>query len=264
VAMIPHSVMSTVASILSQYYVSHTKINLLFMVAGAPGDPPVGNMATKCIQWFKRCNEDETVNPLRVLGLCIQALMDADPSIDERISKAQHAIGDSLAKNQLGYQLNGVVTVAGAGLTTKTLADFFISGDFVSIEAEFTRAITHLHADPHAAITAASSIIEALCKTYIETFGLEMPSKQSIVPLWRVVQEHFGLNIDSLLADDQRKILQGLSAIVDGVGAYRTHIGSAHGRGLQPPPITVAEARLAVNASHTVVTFLMERWHSRD
>ncbi|UUA74952.1 abortive infection family protein [Cellvibrio sp. QJXJ] len=28
--------------------------------------------------------------------------------------------------------------------------------------------------------------------------------------------------------------MQGLSAIVDGVGAYRTHIGSAHGRGLQP------------------------------
>ncbi|UUA74951.1 hypothetical protein [Cellvibrio sp. QJXJ] len=126
--MIPNSVMSTVASVLSQYYVSHSKINLLFMDAGAPGDPPEGNLETKCIQWFKRCNEDEVLNPLGVLGFCIQTLMDADPSIDERISTAQHRIGDSLAKNQLGYQLNGVVTVAGAGLTTKTLADFFIRG----------------------------------------------------------------------------------------------------------------------------------------
>lgn len=123
-AIIPHSVISTVASVLSQYYMSHTKINLLFMAAGALGEPPEGNMATKCIQWFKRCNEDETVDALSVLGLCIQTLMDADPSMDERISAAKSCIDDSLAKNLLCYQLNGVVTVAGAGLTTKTLADF--------------------------------------------------------------------------------------------------------------------------------------------
>lgn len=263
-ATVPNSVMSTVASVLAVHYASQSKINLLFMDAGAPGDPPAGNMEMKCIAWFKRCNEDETVNPLKVLGLVIQKLMDADPGMDERIRVAQERITECLAKNQLGYQLNGFVTVAGATLATKTLADFFISGDFASIEAEFDRTITQLQADPHAAITAASSIIEALCKTYIDTFALDMPSKQSVVPLWRVVQEHLGLNINELLADDQRKILQGLSAIVDGVGAYRTHIGSAHGRGLQPPPITVAEARLAVNAAHTVVTFLMERWHSRD
>lgn len=263
-AIIPYSVISTVASVLSQYYMSHTKINLLFMAAGAPGEPPEGNMATKCIQWFKRCNEDERVDALSVLGLCIQTLMNADPSMDERISAAKSCIDDSLAKNLLCYQLNGVVTVAGAGLTTKTLADFFISGDFTSIEAESTRAITHLHTDPHAAITTACSIIEALCKTYIETFGLEISSKQSIVPLWRVLQEHLGLNIDSLLAYGQRKILQGFSVIVEGVCAYRIHIGSAHGRGLQPPPITVTEARVAVNASHSVVTFLMGRWTSRN
>nr|ART39109.1 H235 [uncultured bacterium] len=29
------------------------------------------------------------------------------------------------------------------------------------------------------------------------------------------------------LQDDQKRILQGLASIVDGVGAYRTHIGSA-------------------------------------
>nr|WP_242596792.1 abortive infection family protein [Citrobacter freundii] len=40
-----------------------------------------------------------------------------------------------------------------------------------------------------------------------------------------------------------------------------THIGSAHGRVLEPHTIAVMEARLAVNASHTPVTFLMERWH---
>jgi len=70
------------------------------------------------------------------------------------------------------------------------------------------------------------------------------------------------LNINPTLSDDQKRILQGLASVVDGVGAYRTHIGSAHGRGVNPPPIDVSEARLAVNAAHTLVAFLMERWRA--
>lgn len=128
--------------------------------------------------------------------------------------------------------MNGFITLAGASPAAKSLADFFKVGDFSSIEAEFERAISQVDRDPHAAITAASAIIEALCKTYIETHGLEMPSKQTIGPLWKVVQHHLGLNVDPTLQDDQKRILQGLASIVDGVGAYRTHIGSAHGRGL--------------------------------
>ena len=97
------------------------------------------------------------------------------------------------------------------------------------------------------------------CKTYLEALGLELPSKQTAVPLWRAVQAHLGLNQDALLSDDQHRIIQGLASIVDGA-AFWTHIGSAHGRGVSPPEIAVAEARLAVNASHTMVIYLMERW----
>lgn len=68
------------------------------------------------------------------------------------------------------------------------------------------------------------------------------------------------MTLDRNLGEDQRKMLQGLSSIIDGVGAFRTHIGSAHGRGIAPPKIVVAEARLAVNASHTLVIFIMGCW----
>lgn len=190
--------------------------------------------------------------------------MDKEPSdLRPEIADGQRRIRESLAKNQLSYQLNGYITLAGTNLAAKTLAYYLKAGDFTSIEAEFSRAVGQLESDPHAAITAASSIIEALCKTYIETFKLELPSVQSIGPLWRIVQSHLGLNIDPTLRDDQKRILQGLASIVDGVGAYRTHIGSAHGRGVAPPTIEVSEARLAVNASHTLVIFSMERWHSK-
>lgn len=233
------------------------------MESGAPGDVPEGNCEAKCASWLKRCNDDPTVDALSILGQVIQKFMDHELSdYFPQIEEGQKRIRDSLSKNQLSYQVNGYVTLAGASPATRTLVDFLRAGDFASIEAEFDRAVSQLDRDPHAAITAASSIIEALCKTYIETFDLEMPSKQTVVPLWRSVQVHLGLNIDPTLEDDQKRILQGLASIVDGIGAYRTHIGSAHGRGVQPPSIQVSEARLAVNASHTFVIFIMERWHA--
>ena len=229
----------------------------------APGDVPPGNCETKCASWLKQCNEDPTVDALAVLGQVVQKFMDKEPSDwQPAIGDGQKRIRESLSKNQLTYQVNGYVTLAGASIAAKTLTDYLKAGDFASIEAEFARAIGQLERDPYAAITAASSIIEALCKTYIETFSLELPSVQSITPLWRTVQSHLGLNVDPILRDDQKRILQGLTSIVDGVGAYRTHIGSAHGRGAAPPTIEVSEARLAVNASHTLVTFIMERWHA--
>jgi hypothetical protein len=188
--------------------------------------------------------------------------MDADEPNDERRA-GQERITAALAKNQLAYHMNGIITLAGSTPASKTLEDFFKAGDFASIEVEFGRAVANVHTDPHAAITAASAIIEAFCKTYIETHGLEMPSTQTVGPLWKAVQKPLGLNPDRLLGDDENQVLSGLTSIVHGIGALRTHIGSAHGRGIQPPPVAPSEARLAVNAAHTLVTFAMERWYSK-
>jgi len=261
---IPNSIIDDVSSVLSRYHQSHGKLDSLFRESGAPGAPPQqGNCETKCSHWLKRCNEDPTVDPLQVLGRVIQKFMDLS---DERpeIGLGQERIRASLAKNQLTYQMNGVITVAGASLTAQSLENLFKVGDYPSIKTEFNRAISQVDRDPHAAITAASAIIEAMCKTYIGMHMLEMPSKQTIGPLWKVMQQHLGLNVDPMLADDQKRILGGLVSIVDGVGAYRTHIGSAHGRGIEPPTIVPAEARLAVHASHTIVMFVMEmkRWRN--
>ncbi|KGW17831.1 abortive infection family protein [Burkholderia pseudomallei] len=258
---IPNSVIGAVSSVLADFYYSHSTLNSLFMESGAPGDVPEGNCETKCSTWLRRCNDDPTVDALQVLGQIIQKFMDEQPNDwKPKLGPGQERIRASLTKNQLSYQTNGFIVLAGSSPAAKSLADYFKAGDFASIEAEFDRAVSQIDRDPHAAITASSAIIEALCKTFIETHGLDMPANQTIGPLWKVIQHHLGLNIDRTLQDDQKRILQGLASIVDGVGAYRTHIGSAHGRGIEPPRIDASEARLAVHASHTVVIFVMERW----
>lgn len=258
---IPNSVIGAVSSVLADFYYSHSTLNSLFMESGALGSAPEGNCETKCSSWLQRCNEDPAVDALHVLGQVVQKFMDKPPThSDPKVAPGQERIRASLARNQLAYQTNGFITLAGSSLAAKSLADYFNAGDFASIEAEFDRTISQVDRDPHAAITASSAIIEALCKTYIELHQLNTPASQTIGPLWKVVQHHLGLNVDRILQDDQKRILQGLASIIDGVGAYRTHIGSAHGRGIRPPRIEASEARLAVHASHTVVIFVMERW----
>ena len=134
------------------------------MESGAP-DEPLGSSSKedKCCNWLKRCNEDFSVDALAVLGQVIQKFMDQEPSDwNSKVSEGQTRIRNSLAKNQRSYQSNGFITLAGTSLTVKTLTDFFKARDFASVEAEFDRAIKQIESDPHAAITAASSIIEAL------------------------------------------------------------------------------------------------------
>ena len=224
-AKIPNSVIGATASVLASYYYSHSRLNALFMESGAPGDAPEGNCEAKCTAWLKRCNDDPEIDGLAVLGQVMQPFMDQEwPDDESSVAIGKKRIRDSLAKSQLTYQMNGFITLAGASPAAKTLADYLRAGDFASIEAEFERAIGQLDRDPHAAITAASSIIEAVCKTYIETFGLEMPGKQTISPLWKCVQTDLGLNIDATLGDDQRRILQGLASIVEAVSQFQLQV----------------------------------------
>ena len=240
---IPNSVIGAVASVIAEHYYSHSRLNTLFMESGAPGDSPEGNCETKCSNWLKRCNDDTTVNALEVLGAVVQEFMDQEPppslfgeSSISKLAEGQTRITKALAKNQLAYRTNGYITQAGSTAISKKLEDFLKSGDFSSIEKEFERAVEHINGDPHASITAACSIIEATLKFYIERFSLAMP---------------------------KHKVLKGISSIIDGVGAFRSHIGSAHGRGTNPPSVIVAEARLVVNAAHTIVIFMMELIHAK-
>lgn len=268
---IPNSVIGAVASVIGDHYYSHSRLNTLFMESGAPGEPPEGNCEKKCTNWLKRCNEDPAINALEVLGAVIQEYMDMDstPSLfgeplSTKVSEGQARINAVLAKNQFIYRTNGCVTKAGSTPITKTLEEYLKTGDFSSIENEFERAVEHIQTDPHSSITASCAIIEATLKCYIESFdNLNIPNKLNVMALWAVVQSHLDLNADTILADDQHKILKGLSSIIDGVGAFRSHIGSAHGRGSNPPSIVAAEARLAVNAAHTIVIFILEKLQAK-
>ncbi|WP_082054409.1 abortive infection family protein [Methyloterricola oryzae] len=98
---------------------------------------------------------------------------------------------------------------------------------------------------------------------YIAENGLELSANQTIKPLWSVISKHLRIAPESVEEDDLKRILSGLSSIVDGIGSYRTHAGSANGHIGRSYRVVPRHARLAVHSAHTLCLFAFETWQAR-
>ena len=192
--------------------------------------------------------------------------MEIDPSLefaeDRRASRSN--VEQILAKYGLRYRTGGRVVEVATGPATKSLNAVLAKREFDALEIEFERAVRLVQEDPPAAVTAACALLEALFRAYLEGTEVPLPDKQTIKPLWAVVQK--GLNLEPKDQSDQdvQRVLSGLGSIVDGIGAFRTHAGSAHGGGKYRYKVQARHARLVVNAAHTLATFVIETWDSRQ
>lgn len=261
---IANPVVAVVARELGTHYYNHTRLNALFAEFGAPGEPPEGNCVVKCTLWLKRANDDDAVDAAALLGGVLQDFMEVDGVFpDSEVDHKRERVRQILAKHGMSYRNGGFIIGAGTGAPTRALDSLLRDRDLVSVEKEFARALISVETDPAAGVTAACAILEAFCKVYIEDEQLERPSDQTIKPLWATVQKHLGLDPSSVEDNDLRRILSGLLSVVDGLGAFRTHTGSAHGRGRQPYRLQSRHARLAIHSAHTLVSFAIETWDSR-
>lgn len=232
----------------------------------APGDPPEGNKCVKCSEWLKRANRDEQVDAFALLGGILENFMEVDlPNHGnaEIIDKGRSRITETLAKYGLSYTIGGRIAGGSIAAPTRTLDSALRKRDLTSVQHEFDRALDSVDLDPAASVTAACAILEALCKVYIQDELLELPKEQTIKPLWSVVQKHLRFDPASVEDDDIKRILSGLTSIVDGLGAFRTHTGSAHGRGRKAYKLEPRHARLTIHAAHTLTNFILETWDAR-
>jgi hypothetical protein len=267
---IPNPVMAVVADVLGGHYYNHTRLNTLFAEAGAPGDPPGGNCVQKCERWLKACNDDPQIDAFAVLGRVLENFMELErvpspwdpspPAEDPGKKRAR----DVLARYGLSYQQGGVILGAGSSPASKTLHEVLKARDLAGVEKEFQRALATVESDPPAGVTAACSLLESLFKVYIEDNGLTLPAKQTIGDLYKVVRDHLGLDPGQVAGQDLKRILSGLISVVDGIGALRTHTGSAHGHGRSGYRLEPRHARLAINGAHTLALFVLETWSRRE
>lgn len=271
--LIPRPVIAVAAEILSEKY-THAQLDNMFVRENAPGDPPIGSKLVKCQEWLSLCSADENIDGMNVLGGLVADFMerefpetpawDSTPTWVEEWIKQRDYFTKVLASQGLAYFRGGYIRKFGEVGPTKTLEQILTSRDLEGVNQEFNRALESIEADPPASLTAACAIVESLCKIYIADNGLDFPKDQSLKPLWNIVRSHLGFDPSRIEDDDLKKILSGLNSIVDGLGAIRTHAGSAHGRGRICYRIEPRHARLAVHAAHTIVTFVIETWDHKN
>lgn len=260
---LPVPVCSIVGDVLGGYHKYHKSLERLFYEAGAAGDVPEGNCVVKCQSWLKRLHE-EVSNPAGVLGKVLEEFMEVDNTYrTEDQESGRKRIREVLARHGLAYHSGGIILGAAAALPTKSLIESLKARDLGEVDKEFERSLTHVESDPPAAVAAACSILESLFKVYIEDNKLEMPGDQSLKPLWKTVSKHLGFDPSAVEDEDIKKILSGMTSVVDGIGSLRTHRSTAHGQGRKAYRIQARHARLAIHASHTLVGFVLETWDER-
>lgn len=263
--IIPASVLSICAEVAARRE-THATLNSLFTYAGAPGDPPPGSKQAKALDWLRITNKDESIQPLDVLGRLVENYMEAplDPnsSWDVQPLQDREKITMALAQCELQYIRGGKV-VGALGTPSRTLEEFIRERNISAIDTEFDRALSNVESDPREAVSAASNILESLCKVYIEDESLEKPPRQDLKPVWAIVRKRLGFDPSLIEDQDLQTILAGLISIVEGIGALRTHASSAHGAGRKSYKIEPRHARLAIHAAHTVALFVLESWEKK-
>ncbi len=141
--------------------------------------------------------------------------------------------------------------------------------DFDAVQIEIARALPNVSDDPEDAVTAACSLIEAVCRSILVELRLPLPAKKDIDGLIRAVQEPLGLSpgradLPVEIEQDIRQILGGLTSVAKGIGALRTHGGDAHGRDKGAARLDPRIARFAVNAAGSLSLFLIETWERQQ
>ncbi|MHA3114617.1 abortive infection family protein [Acinetobacter sp. ANC 4635] len=265
--IIPFSTIGLISDFLSNYE-THASIDTLLMYCTASGEPPSGSKPVKVKQWLINTNKDPLANPLGVLGRILENYIDTCPfsylysdSLDE-YWKFIEKIKRNLADNALVY-MNGNVFYGNLNNASKTLEQFIKDIDVASINQEFDRAISSVEVSPREAVSAASNILESICKVYIEQNDLIKPNKQDLKSLFTVVRKDLNIQTDSIEDEDILKIVSGVISIVDGIAALRTHASSAHGAGSKMYNLQPRHARLAIHSSHTIALFLLESWKTK-
>lgn len=266
---IPRQVITMVATVFSGRF-SHGDLNRIFYQAGADWKISDDTKYRKIEDWLHDCNKVAD-NPLYFLGKILEPYLERDFEVEfftdekfiEDYNEEREKFRAHLVKYGIQYLKGGNVIPVSTSGPSFTLESSLEGKGYDSLKAEIERALTQVETDPAGALTAASASVESFCKIYLEENGLTLPKDQTIKPLWTEVSKSLGLDPARLEDNDLKKILGGLSSICDGIGALRTHAGSAHGRGLLAYKVEPRHARLAIFAAHTLVLFALETSEKR-
>jgi hypothetical protein len=135
--------------------------------------------------------------------------------------------------------------------------------DADEVSVAWQRALDRRSTDPEAAITAARTLLESVCKHVIDDQGGTHGSHDDLPKLFRTAAGLLNLAPDQHSEDVFRQILGGCQTVVHGLGALRNKLGDAHGKGRRQVKPSARHAELAVNLAGAMATFLIATQSSK-
>lgn len=132
-----------------------------------------------------------------------------------------------------------------------------------SVTAIWNKALERRSTDPEGAITAARTLLEAVCKTVLDEGQVAYPDDADLPKLYKLAAELLNIAPSQHTEDVFRRILGGCTSVVEGLGALRNKVGDAHGQGRRKVRPLPRHAHLAVNLAGTMATFIVETWLDR-
>lgn len=270
--LIPLEIIAFLSKELPQFN-SHTELDTLFLSAGIASDSINENKEKKVQRKLSNIN-DSCSEPIQKLEILLNKA--TEPVTETYVSfgytKTQEEKKKTFKEN-IETELNrhGFAYINGKILPSKslspasiTLSDLIKNRDVESINREFDRALENLNTNPLDAISSACNILESIFKVYISEKGLKKPNKQTLSELWTIVKGNFNFGLEQLEQQDLHKIHSGIVSIMSGIAAIRTHASSAHGRGKEFNIPEIRQARLVVNAAHSLAVYILETWEAQD
>jgi hypothetical protein len=152
---------------------------------------------------------------------------------------------------------------------TAAPSDMSISQVLSSLDAEgvhraWEKALARRDQDPEGAITAARTLLEAVCKRILEDAGESYTMKDDLPKLYYNTAKLMNLAPSDHTEELFKTILGGCQSVVNSLGTLRNRIGDAHAPGGHPTRASGRHAALAVNLAGTMATFLVETWLQRS
>ena len=271
--LIPLEIIAFLSKELPQFN-SHTELDTLFLSARIASDSiPNENREKKVQRKLSNINDSysEPIQKLEsLLNEAIKPVTGNDVSFgypktrEEKKKTFKQNIETELNKHGFTYINGKILPSKSLSPASITLSDLIKNRNVKSINREFDRALENLNTNPLEAISSACNILESILKAYISEKGLELPNTQILRELWKVVKEDFKFGLSKLGQDDLQKINSGITSIIDGIASIRTHESSAHGGGPESYIPEVRQARLVINAAHSLAVYILETWEAQD
>ena len=113
-------------------------------------------------------------------------------------------------------------------------------------------------------MTAASTLLEEVCKHIIEDSGQQWSTKWNMPKLYAEASSILNLAPGQHQNETFKTILGNCQSVVQNIGSLRNKSGDAHAGGRTRVPFKPRHAALTVNLAGSMALFLIETWQARN